>query len=258
MMKQVVEFCLIELQNHLYHFQDGLTLIKQLKSCETFIYAIFEEDPDSLDPFQKHLRSVRVTFDNYEELAKIDQVIWTLARHCEPADYWLVMDLTPSAAEYWLQQGVLTSSILVSNHYDWMNSEILLKLSQGQTLPLDPRVATLNHAHGFHFFALPTESSDNKILEDVYRSIQDYKLALRDVIWNTDIFLADTVLEVRPYGEEDCDHVGIKLTSTLTREHVRQVVREIYQLPYQIITLSDKEFIEWQDNGRIDLSQHNH
>jgi len=247
MKKLLLEIEIEGLQQYLYQLQENL-LPTRLDTCtEIFVYAVLQEG-DEPDEFQK------ITLDGYDAVSKVENVIWALAKLCPPANYWLIADLRPPDINYWMQEGVLSPDILKAALWDPKYSAVLLRLHKNQRLPLDPDAGGYNHARVFRFLALPSNSSDNLLLERVYQSPSMYKINLYKLIFYENFVLSDTVLEVFPYGEEEVDYVGIKLTPWLSREQVREVVQGIYQLPYYKVRRSVEQFMFKDDTDWINLT----
>ncbi len=249
MKRFLVEIEIVGLNQHLYRLQEKLVPLRLDTTADIFVYSVLQEDPKEPSEFQK------ITLNGYESLAQVERVIWALAQLCPPAHYWLITDLGLPTVEYWLREGVLTPDLLEANQWTPRDSEVLIRLDWGQRLPIEPFAGTVNHARIFRFLGLPSDSSDHLLLEQVCLSVGRYKRALRGLIWNTDLVLADTVLEVSPYGEEEVDYVGIKLTPWLSREVVRQVVEAIYQLPFLKVQRSVEQFMWEDDVDWVDLSE---
>jgi hypothetical protein len=258
--KFLVEFEIVGRYGGLYRLDDNFIWHPIEGERHHFTYTVLATPHAFASPIEGFADANRVVFDSPEAIRKVQRVIWALADLCAPANYWILSDLTLTDLREFANTGALSKEFVRRLEQlervpgrQWPPL-MLAQVTKHQDLPISPQSASTSHILGFRFFALPPDSESNLVLSLAVDDYLTYRYAL-EALRIPGHPLYDSVFEVFPYEDEECNHVAITLSPTLTREQVRQVVKEVYHLPYVRVKVTKQEFDRWEATAQADFSK---
>lgn len=241
----IIEFDIIDLT---YNTCSVLPDSKHSESRESLVYTVFRTQncPEPIGQLTE-----QVVFNHYR--LKLNDLVWRLGELCQAKTYWMLFHEHEAVIKEMESDAIVARE--VSHPYDWIpkgtGGAALAELNYRGDLHLS-EWAGCSHAAGFHLFALPQGSESNEYFEELLRAPAQHIREIGDMCWDSNLILCDSAFEIRPFGDEDRDHLEIVMPKSLSRESLRSIIMDIYGLQYSIASCTPAEFGHWEDNHSLE------
>lgn len=239
----LVELEIPELKIPSYSLTHQFILSMASNYVTPYIYTVMEQAQGKHAEPEEYERTV---ISSEEAILQLERVIWGLAHHFSDLCFWLFTDVGPLAMENYLKQGLISSELIRITGYGDVKRELLIPLQRGERLIIgDWGGKVHSHMRVFRFVGTSCESLLNQLIYKMYKNQIDYVQQLRALFWATNLFLEGSELEVTTFGEEECDHIMIKTTETLSHKVIRQVITEVYKQSLIVVRLDREAYRCW-------------
>jgi len=184
---------------------------------------------------------------------RLKQLIWRLADVEDNGRYWMLA--------FFMSESDIDK---LSDHYSvsrevWQHGHWIPAGTGGSVLVALPLhsdffisdMAGTSHHPGFHFIAVKPGSETDILLSELHQCPEKHLGLINSLTCDKRLVFWDSLFEVKPFGEEDRDHIEIILPSSLTRKELRDCIYQNYRVPYYVIETEWRSFLEWEINGDL-------
>lgn len=215
---------------------------------ESMIYSSLHQMP------RTEGREAQILTCVFDHGLQMDTLTWNLAKLYPRASYWMIdflarPELTQVRADY-------PVALETDKRYHWIpegsGGSAIYSIHREGSLRIE-KLAGAGHMPGFHFLALGKGSPTDLHLMELLLHPDKHPGEIGRLSYDTESVFAESFFEIRPHGEEDREHVKITIKPPAALDVVRQIVKDVYPIPYAHIELTEEEFRRWEDGYRPSL-----
>ncbi len=225
--------------------------INDTEIAPPFVFTVMSEDRASEALVVEGTGFANRPFAN---TAPLEAALWAIAGRLPGAQYLFAVQGVPEILAAFVADGAISAAEASEVLYRAAGGDVRFCAALRHGAPLHiSAYAGAGHLPGFRFVSVvggPPWDLDGQGAprHGTNGLLADFLLSWGDAV-------PEIALDVRPYGLEDRDHVGIWFAPPVTRDLVRAELKAAYQAPYWQVELSPAEFATWELYGTIPLNR---
>jgi hypothetical protein len=229
----------LKIQN--YMFKNNFDIIPVSKYSSAYIYTLIEQVRSK---YAEKGEYERVVISSEAMAQQLEDVIWELAQHSEGLCYWWFADIAPRTMQKYLTSEWINPELLRTIGYGMHKHEILIPINYKEKI-LRAISHARSHMREFRFVGVRHGSVTDQALHTLFAQQANYIKQLRLIFWETNMFFDESIIELTTFGEEECDHIMIKISEFLPKNLIKQIVEKVYGQPALVLTLSPEAYRLW-------------